>query len=139
MIYSKKEKMELVKKIMNVIEKISSISGLSMSSIGRLIRATHISMPYFFLFALIYGPFYIAVIVPILLFIIILMFFILNGCIMSQVEMDILKDGYCIADPTLEILRMEINKRNRYRISYVILASYVVMTAFIMYWRFIKN
>lgn len=139
MIYSKKDKVELVKKIMNVIHKISKISGLSMNSIGHWIRSFHFTAPFFCLFAIIYGPLYIIILTVLFLLSVISFFFIFNGCILSRLEMEILKDEYCITDPALEICRLNITNINRYRISYVVVSIYVLLSIFIIYLRFLKK
>ena len=139
MIYSKKEKTELVKKILKKFDKICKITGLSIKSLGNIIRTLHNSLPFFLLFFITYGslPF---VIFSVIFMLLIYSFFIkFNGCILSRLELEIFNDNFCLPDPALELCRMKITNKNRVKISYIVGSVYLCIFIFILYMRFYRK
>jgi hypothetical protein len=73
----------------------------------------------------------------ILLVIIIVMFFIFDGCILSMIETRVCNDDFTIADPFLEYYKWEKNTKNRFDITLIVASSYYVIIGIIYYLRFV--
>lgn len=139
MIYSKKDKVELVKKILAGFDKFSSFTGLSRMSIAQSIRSFHFSSPFFVLFILAYGPLYMVIGAICFLLLIYTFFALFKGCILSRLESELLDDSFCITDPTLELLRMSLTNKNRYIISYIVGSIYLLTAVVIIYSRYFRK
>ena len=139
MIYSKKEKKELVKKILIKFDKICKITSLSKKSLGNIIRTLHNSLPFFLLFFIAYGPLYFVIFSVILILLIYSFFIKFNGCILSRLELEIFNDNFCLPDPALELCRMRITNKNRIKISYIVGGIYISIFIFILYMRFFRK
>ena len=139
MIYSKKEKVELVKKILTCFDKFSSFTGLSKMSIAQSIRSFHFSSPFFILFILGYGSLPMVICAICFLLLIYVFFVLFRGCILSRIESELFDDLFCITDPALEILRMNITNKNRYKISYIVGSIYLLIVVAIIYFRYIRK
>ena len=139
MIYSKNDKIELINKILIYFDKISYITGLSTQSIAHFVRAFHFNSPLFILFVIYYCPLYLVIISIIFLIIIYTFFLLFSGCILSSIESELLNDSFCITDPVLEIFRLEITNKNRYKISYIVGIIYLLLVFIIIYKRYLHN
>ena len=73
----------------------------------------------------------------IVIVILILMFYLFDGCILSMLENRICNDSYNIVDPILEIFNIEINYNNRMRVSYYILGIFAISYMIIYKIRFV--
>lgn len=136
MIYSKKEKTELVKKILKKFDKICELTGLSRKSLGNIIRTLHNSLPFFLLFFIAYGPLPFVIFSVIFMLLIYSFFIKFNGCILSRLELEIFNDNFCLPDPALELCRMDVTNKNRVIISYIVGSIYLCIFIFILYLRF---
>jgi hypothetical protein len=65
------------------------------------------------------------------------MFFAFNGCIMSMIENRICNDDFTIADPFLELLGWEKNKKNSFNVTLVVGSFYYITVGIIYYIRFL--
>ncbi len=108
----------------------------STKTLGIMMRSFHMSCPVGFFLIMIFAPLPICWVVITLLILILLMFCVFNGCIMSMVENKICNDDFTIADPFLELLEWEKNKKNRYKVTLLVGLSYYIVIGFIYYFRF---
>ena len=139
MIYSKKDKVELIKKILASFDKFSSFTGLSRMSIAQSVRSFHFSSPFFVLFILGYGPLPMVIGAICFLLLIYTFFALFRGCILSRIESELLNDSFCITDPALEVFRMNITNKNRYKISYIVGSVYLLTVIVIIYFRYFRE
>ena len=120
----------------NYLEEKCTNYCLSKKSLGNLLRAYHISCPFFMLFFVAYGPKLLAYFSVLLLITVIILFFVFKGCFMSSLEAKFCKDDFTIADPFLEILGLEINRKNRFQITLYMGSLYTMIFSAVYYWRF---
>jgi hypothetical protein len=111
-------------------------SKLSTKSLGILMRSFHTSTPVCFLLIALFAPKRVVWIVFVLLVIILLMFILFDGCILSMIENKVCNDDFTIADPFLELLDWEKNTKNRFNVTLMVGSSYYVAIAIIYYIRF---
>ena len=131
-----KDKKKFLKGILDKIDIISQKTNLSKLSIGHLIRTFHYLMPFLAIFFALFGPKYLVIFSVIFLIIVYSFFIIFNGCILSSLESVLIGDGFYITDPALEICRMEINNKNRFKISYIVGPIYLFIFFLIICLRF---
>lgn len=131
-IVSKKTRDEIVDYFKNKCDN----SKLSTKTLGIVMRSFHMSCPVGFFLLMIFAPIEICWVVIFLLAIILLLFFLFNGCIMSMVENKVCCDDFTIADPFLEILEWEKNKKNRYKVTLIVGMTYYLFIGAIYYYRF---
>ena len=129
---SKEKRNQIVEKIKNYFQN----GKLSSKSLGIMMRAFHISTPISYLILSLLASRYVVNIIVGLLFIIILMFFVFDGCILSMIENKICNDDFTVADPFLELLEMEKNYKNRFNISLIIFTIFNIIIGIIYYFRF---
>lgn len=128
-----------LKRVMKGINKITINTGLSEKSVAHIIRTLHFTLPFFLLFFISYGPNILVLFSIFFLTIIYSGFIILQGCLLSSIEAFIFKDDFFITDPALELCRMELTTKNRYKISYIVGGLYLILICFIIYLRFYKK
>ena len=109
----------------------------SAKTLGILLRSFHVGTPINFLILTIFAPQFIVNIVILLLFSIILMFYVFDGCFLSMIEIKLCKDDFTIADPILEVLNRELTKQNRHKITLTIMLIYMSIIFLIYYIRFL--
>ena len=128
-----------LKRVMNGINKITTNTGLSEKSVANIIRTLHFALPFFLLFFISYGPNILVLFSIFFLIIIYSAFIILQGCLLSSIESFMFKDDFFITDPALELCRMELTTKNRFRISYIVGGIYLILICYIIYSRFYKK
>jgi hypothetical protein len=129
------------KKLKNIlIENIdTTLSKLPLSrlSLGILIRSIHICSPLiFFLLLLFSNNKILCNIVIIFIILAIVLFLLFNGCFISSLENRIIGDDFNVIDPFLEIFNIQINFKNRLKMSYLIGVSYFFIILYIFIYRF---
>ena len=129
---SKEKRNEIVEQFKNKCDN----SKLSNKSLGIMMRSFHMSTPVFFLLIALFAPKKVVWIVFVLLVIILVMFIIFDGCILSMIENKVCNDDFTIADPFLEHLDWEKNTKNRFNITLIVASSYYVAIVIIYYIRF---
>ena len=110
--------------------------GLSEKTIGFFMRAYHVNVPFYFFIAMIYGSYLVNVGLLVFLIGALISFIVFDGCILSRIESALDNEDITVVDPSLEILGLEVNNKNRLYISYVIAGLYLVMAFFIFWFRF---
>ena len=99
-------------------------------------RAYHVNVPIYFFIAMIYGSYAVNVGLLIFLFAALISFIVFDGCILSRIESTLDDEDITVVDPTLEILGLEVNNKNRVQVSYVIAGLYLGMAILIFWFRF---
>lgn len=123
--------------IINYLEKILLSSNISRKTTGILIRSFHNMLPLIIALLIVIGNKRIVQYCGIIIVILILMFYLFDGCILSMLENRICNDSYNIVDPILEIFNIEINYNNRMRVSYYILGIFAISYMIIYKIRFV--
>lgn len=111
--------------------------GLSEKTIGFFMRAYHVNVPIYFFIAMIYGSYMVNVALIIFLIGALISFIVFDGCILSRIESTLDNEDITVVDPILEILGLEVNNKNRVKISYVIAGLYLSMAFLIFWFRFL--
>lgn len=126
------------KKIKDLALKLCNKIPISNKILGSWIRSYHYSLPAYIFLTICIGPLYIVKICFLFLLIIILLFIYFRGCWLSIIEKELCKDDINIADWLIQICKYDVNKKNRYRISYLYFSLYLLSAITIAYMRF-KN
>lgn len=106
-------------------------------SLGIMMRSFHMSTPIFFILIALFAPKRVVWIVIFLLIVILFMFFIFDGCILSMIENKVCEDDFTIADPYLEALEWEKNSKNRFNVTLIVGLMYYTLVGIIYYVRFL--
>lgn len=120
----------------NYLKSMILMIPVSTWSLVQFIRAIHISLPFNIFVILLFAPKWIVIINTIILFIIYTLFITLGGCFLTMLEQKLCKDDFVLTDPILEILQYDINKKNRYWITYFVGTIYILVYISIIYIRF---
>jgi hypothetical protein len=126
-------------KVMEKIDKFSKMSNISKKSISHIIRVFHFSIPFYLIFLIAYGPKILVIFSIFFLIIIYSGFLILKGCLLSSIEAKMFNDNFFITDPALELCRMELTTKNRFKISYIVGSIYLLIVILIIYLRFFRK
>jgi hypothetical protein len=110
---------------------------LSKKSLGIMMRSFHMSTPVCFFLITLIAPKKIVWVVIFLLTVILFMFFIFDGCILSMIENKVCNDDFTIADPFLEVLEWDKNSKNRFNVTLLVGLTYYITIAIIYYIRFL--
>lgn len=123
-------------KIVDFLEKLCETSNLSKKTLGNTMRSYHVSAPFVVMILLFYGSQFVVTMYALFLIFVFFSFFVFNGCLMTMLEHRLCGDEFTIADPFIEQLGMELNNRNRMRISYCIAIGYFIFFFLVYYYRF---
>ena len=110
---------------------------LSKKTLGIMMRSFHMSTPVIFIIITLFAPKRVVWFVLFLLLIILFMFFVFDGCILSMIENKVCNDDFTIADPYLEALEWEKNTKNRFNVTLIVGLIYYIMVGIIYYVRFL--
>lgn len=110
---------------------------LSKKTLGIMMRSFHMSTPIFFIIITLFAPKRVVWFVLFLLLVILFMFFVFDGCILSMIENKVCNDDFTIADPYLEALEWEKNTKNRFNVTLIVGLIYYIMVGIIYYVRFL--
>ena len=130
---SKEYRNEVVKHCIQQLKRL----GLSEKTIGFFMRAYHVNMPIYFFIIMIHGSYVVNIGLLMFLFGALISFIVFDGCILSRIESTLDDEDITVVDPTLEILGLEVNNKNRLQVSYVIAGLYLSMSILIFLIRFI--
>ena len=110
---------------------------LSKKSLGIVMRSFHMSTPVFFILIALFAPKIVVWVSIFLLVVILFMFFVFDGCILSMIENRVCDDDFTIADPYLEALEWEKNTKNRFNVTLIVGLTYYIAIGVIYYIRFL--
>ena len=114
------------KRLIDYLEIKCNNSGLSKYSLGLLVRIYHCSLPIILIIFVLLGNKIIAQLVLAFFISVVLLWFILDGCILSMLENRLCSDNWNIVDPLLEIFGIPINYESRKNITYIICMYYTI-------------
>ena len=132
----KKKLKNWMKQYMNNYAEKCKNGRLSSRSLGIMVRSFHMATPSFFMYNLLFGPYWLCIFSIIFLFVVSTLFFVFDSCFLTILEQNLCNDNFVIMDPTLEFFNLEINTANRYYISNVIGINYLIIIYLIFYIRF---
>ena len=108
----------------------------SRNCLGILSRSFHLGTPWVILLVLLTGPRWMVNMASLGLMLCIALFYIFNGCFLSMLEKRLCHDDFTIADPFMELLRLDSSHENRLLVTYMVVASYLVFFYTVYYVRF---
>lgn len=123
-------------KVVDYLEELCNTSRISKKTLGQTIRSYHVSLPFVVLILLFYGTQLTVSIAAINLFVVFILFFISNGCLLTMLEHRLCGDEFTIADPFIETFGMESTSSNRVLISYFIAVGFFMFFFIVYYFRF---
>ena len=123
-------------KVVDYLEELCETSRISKKTLGQTIRSYHVSLPFVVLILLFYGTQLTVSIAAINLFVVFILFFISNGCLLTMLEHRLCGDEFTIADPFIETFGMESTSANRILISYFIAIGFFIFFFIVYYFRF---
>ena len=126
-------------KVVDYLEDLCETSRISKKTLGQTIRSYHVSLPFVVIILLFYGTQLTVTIAAINLFIVFILFFITNGCLLTMLEHRLCGDEFTIADPFIESIGMESTSKNRVLISYFIAIGFFIFFFIVYYFRFYYN
>jgi hypothetical protein len=125
------------KTIIDYLENICKKNTIfSPNTISILLRAFHINTPNAILFTFLFCNGYFVTFAGIFLLLCYLSWIPFRTCFLSMLENRLFDDDFNIADPFLEFIKMEKNKKNRTNVSYIIGTLYLLVILCIAYYRF---
>ena len=124
------------KKIKELALKVCNKIPISNKILGSWIRSYHYTLPAYIFLTICFGPKFLVKLCYFFLLIIILLFIYFRGCWLSIIEKELCEDNMNIADWLIQICKLDINKENRYKISYIYFSMYLTTLIIITYYRF---
>jgi len=122
----------ITKSLLGYIDKIP----LSLNVKRNWLRTMHYVLPPLQIFLVTFGTklqFYLGITISV---VIMGLFILLNGCIISSLENILFDDNSNITDIVLELLKINKNRHNQIRITQVSFMAWVIYAIFIYYYRF---
>ena len=133
------KRISLKNRIADVLYKILNNFYVSNRTLGTWIRAFHYNGLFLVFFMVLFGPKILANIALALIIVTVLLFFLLEGCLLSRLEYKLTGDNDNICNIALELLRIEKTKEHQLNITKIVLIAYLPIILVIYYYRFIKN
>lgn len=123
--------------ITSVMEKMLYKTPLSKNSLGVVLRGIHITGPFVLLMLLSVCKFKtLCNIILIILFLIPMLFIVLDGCLLTSLEKRIINDDFTVIDPLLEIYGKSKTRINRIKMNYFVCFLYLFIGIIIYTYRF---
>ena len=127
---------ELKNKIIDLNLLLLNKTKIDKKTLGFLIRAYHVNLPFYILLTIILGPKKIVQLTILFLFISLLTFAIFRGCFMSLIEQRLDGEDITIMDPFLEMNNLKKTNKNRMAISFIVGPLYICSCLIIYLLRF---
>jgi hypothetical protein len=123
---------KLKHKIIRYLENKCNNSKISKKTLGIYIRAAHICAPVNIWLAMLYISKPLCIFFIIILFMVLFLFYIFDGCILTMLEKKLCDDTFTLIDPFLELNSLELNTKNRYNMTIkgVIICILIALTIF---------
>jgi hypothetical protein len=102
-----------------------------------IIRSVHFSLPIIIFTVVMCASKFFALLFIIFSFIIVLMYVLFGGCILTILEKRLCKENYTVVDPFIELFGLEINSKNRKSFTLCTMLPLLVIILLIFYLRFI--
>ena len=127
------------KKIISTVISYCNDFKISNNNIGMWLRALHIYSFFSNILAISILPLQISFILIFLLALVPIWFYLLDGCLLSEIENILCDDKFNMTDIFLEALNWDINKKNRFIISYYVFGSCSIIVVYLMCRRLKHN
>ncbi len=115
------------KKFIDYLEKLCINTGLSIPSLGILIRVYHCSAPLvLYIFVVLGNKILVQMTISYIIFLVIL-WFLFDGCFLSMLENRMCDDKWNLVDPILEITDIPITYESRKNVSHYICFCYMIV------------
>jgi len=121
----------------NFLENICNNIPISNKLLGLIIRFVHFNLTMVILIFVLFAPKFLALLFIIFTFIIIIMYILLGGCILTILEQRLCKENYTIFDPFIKLIGLEINFKNRKLFTLYTIVTFLTIILSIFYFRFI--
>lgn len=112
---------------------------MSDTSICMILRTAHFILPYTCLFVLLFGNKFWFIMITLLCLVVCILFYLLDGCISTMLEYKFAKDDWTSLDPVLEICGIEVNNKNRKKISVYNFFMNTILICILYYLRFVRK
>jgi hypothetical protein len=122
--------------LVDYLENMVKLSGLSNKSAGFIIRAAHFFSPLGLIYSVIFHHRYIAYISIVASFLACSLFVLFGGCFLSKLEQRLCGDDLIITDPFIELLGDEVNTKNRITYTIFIMSIFVCIYVCALFMRF---
>jgi hypothetical protein len=121
----------------NFLENICNNIPISNKLLGLIIRLVHFNLTMVILIFVLFAPEFLALLCIIFTFIMIIMYILLGGCILTILEQRLCKENYTIIDPFIKLIGLEINSKNRKLFTLCTMLPFLPIILLIFYFRFI--
>ena len=103
-------------------------TNISDKNLGWLMRTVHMGLPIHFLYMIVLSPIWVATLIVVAQTTMIVCFGIFGGCWLSMLEKKFLGDEVLTIDVFLDLFGLEINRKNRFKVSLIVggLASILI-------------
>jgi hypothetical protein len=119
------------------LENICNNIPISNKLLCLIIRLVHFSLPIIIFTVVMCASKFLALLFIIFSFIIVLMYVLFGGCILTILEQRLCKENYTVVDPFIKLFGLEINSKNRKSFTLCIMLPLLVIIVLIFYFRFI--
>jgi hypothetical protein len=119
------------------LENICNSIPISNKLLCLIIRSVHFSLPIIIFTVVMCASKFLALLFIIFSFIIVLMYVLFGGCILTILEQQLCKENYTVVDPFIKLFGLEINSKNRKSFTLCIMLPLLVIIVLIFYFRFI--
>ena len=119
------------------LENICNNIPISNKLLCLIIRSVHFSLPIIIFTVVMCASKFLALLFIIFSFIIVLMYVLFGGCILTILEQRLCKENYTVVDPFIKLFGLEINSKNRKSFTLCIMLPLLVIIVLIFYFRFI--
>jgi hypothetical protein len=131
-------KEERIKKI-DYLESLCDKSVFSRKTLGILFRSYHYNLPLFCIGCVLFANEFMVGLAIVILTISYGCWIPFNGCFLSMLENRVCNDDFNVADPFLELCKLEKTKENRINSSYVVGGSYLLFFIILVILRYKTN
>lgn len=120
---------------------ILETTGIDKKTLGFLIRAYHVNLPFYIIIFMVLAPKIITQITLLFLFLSLTTFALFGGCFMSMIEKRLDGIDITIMDPFLQINNLKKTNKNRMIISFIVGPLYIsfCLTIYLIRFHFFKN
>ena len=119
------------------LENICNNIPISNKLLCLIIRSVHFSLPIIIFTVVMCASKFLALLFIIFSFIIVLMYVLFGGCILTILEQRLCKENYTVVDPFIKLFGLEINSKNRKSFTLCTMLPLLVIILLIFYLRFI--
>lgn len=123
--------------LVNYLEDKCNKSKIRNITILNLLRAFHLTIPIFLLILSFFVGKKTIIMIIVFLMSVALLFYNLNGCFLTLLELNLSNDNYTVIDIFLELFDIEVNNKNRSFYTYILMFIFIIVLILIYSFRFI--